>query len=192
MAWRLATASAAATVALAASPVLLPRLDDTVSFKVVSDAPDGWLYDPWLVLPPVEVREAPRAQQMMVELQQMTGWSDRRLAVTLHCSHPTVSAISRGKSSASAGDLRQRLTEAFDVVDRIFLVAGRNPVETDRLLTSPPSKDAASAADLLATRDPAGAYLAALAVRRPARQSGLMRGSFPSRAGSATSEVAIE
>lgn len=190
MAWKTATASAAATMALAVWPLGL-RPDETVSFDVLPPIAHGGLFDQWVVLPDPALRRVSDAQRMVTELKQMTGWSDRRFAHVLRSSHPTVSSVAHGRSNARSGDLYERIAEAFEVADRIFLVAGRNPAETDRLLSSE-AADGPSAVELLRDRDPSGAYLAALDVHRPARRSGFMRGARPAAAGSATSEVTID
>lgn len=191
MAWKTATVSAAATMALAAWPLTPARLDDTVSFDVLAPNVQGGLFDQWVVLPDPALRRVSDAQRMVTELKEMTGWSDRRFAQVLRSSHPTVSSVAHGRSNARSGDLYERIAETFEVVDRIFLVAGRNPAETDRLLSSE-TVDGLSAAELLQDRDPSGAYLAALDVHRPARRTGFMRGFRPAEAGSATSEVTID
>ncbi|HXH59119.1 hypothetical protein [Iamia sp.] len=129
---------------------------------------------------------------MVIEIQRMTGWSGRRLAEVLRSTHPTVRAVARGASSARYGDLYGRINDAYDIVGRIFLVAGRNPHEANRLLTTPPSEGAPYAASLLAERDSAGAYLAALAVNQPQRAPGLIRGMWPSRVGEATVDLATD
>lgn len=167
-------------------------MDDTISFAPVSRAPSPDLFDPWILLPEPMSQGVPPAQRMVTEIQRMTGWSDRRLAEVLHSTHPTVRAVARGASSARRGDLHGRISDAYGVIQRIFLVARQNPHEADRLLTTSPSEGSPDAASLLAHRDAAGAYLVALAVSRPQRTPGLIRGMWPSGVGDATADLAAD
>ena len=160
------------------STALLPSLENR-----------GDLFDPWVRVPEAPSRLAPHAQRLTQELLSWTGWSHRSLASVLEISHPTVSALEQGTSSARAGDLFDRLVEVHEVVERVHLVADRDASRTSHLLsTTPESSD--SARELLAERRPAEAYLAALDVLSPRRVGPMMQGIWPARAGEATVDLA--
>ena len=118
-----------------------------------------------------------------------TGWSHRGLANVLEISHPTVSALEQGTSPARVGDLFDRLVEAHEVVRRVHLIAARDPSRTRHLLRTP-SASGVSAETLLARRQPAEAYLAALDAQRPRRVGPMMQSIWPARAGDATVDLA--
>jgi hypothetical protein len=183
-----ATASAAATVILSL-PVAYAPLDDTVNARPVDISPG--VFDYWVLVPSEESRPAPRAQRLTQAVREWTGWSNRKLAGVLRTSHPTVAALEQGRSAGRVGDLFERLVELHGVVQRIFLVANRDASEVDRLLVTP-SAAGPTAADLLADRRPAEAYLAALEVNRPRRTGPMMRGIWPTQAGRATVDLADE
>lgn len=169
---------------------MLARLDETVSFEPWhGTAPP--LFDTWVRMPEPALRGAPPAQRMVSEIRRMTAWSDRRLADVLRSTHPTVSAVATGRSTALVGDLHTRIASTLDVVERIFLVADQNAHETNRLMSTVPPGSDSDAASMLADGSPAAAYLAALAVHQPPRSSGMMRGIWPAQAGQADTELNV-
>ena len=151
---------------------------------------DGFeLFDWWVETPKIVSQPAPQVQRLTQELLVWTGWSHRRLANVLKISHPTVSALEQGTSSARVGDLFDRLVEAHEVVKRVHLIADRDPSRTSRLLSTPP-EPGNSASSLLARRRPAEAYLAALDAQRPRRAEPMMQSIWPARVGEATVDLA--
>ena len=147
------------------------------------------LFDRWVKTPEIVSRPAPQAQRLTQELLVWTGWSHRSLANVLKISHPTVSALEQGTSPARVGDLFDRLVEAHEVVRRVHLIAARDPSRTSHLLHTP-SASGISAEALLARRQPAEAYLAALDAQRPRRVGPLMQSIWPASAGDATIDLA--
>jgi transcriptional regulator with XRE-family HTH domain len=143
-----------------------------------------WTLGDWvIVLPTPDLHPAPAMQQVVRQLRQWTGWSTRRLAEVLHTSHTTIRAVESGRPlvGGHSGDLRRRLTEAHDVVERVFLVADRNAEQVATILDSAPA-GRRSAVEELKWGDPARAYLTAVDVLRPRRQ-GLIVGDRPRRGG---------
>ena len=151
---------------------------------VISDRDHFWRVGGWPIVVPVPPpMPAPDMQRQVARLRSWTGWSARRLADALGTSHTTVLGVEGGRRliQSHSGQLRQRLSDAHDVVERIFLVAGRDPSTTAFALeTAMPGR--AAAIDELRSGDPARAYLAAIDVLRP-RPPGLLVGERPRRGG---------
>ncbi|MGO9790872.1 MAG: hypothetical protein ACLP8S_15660 [Solirubrobacteraceae bacterium] len=80
-----------------------------------------------------------------------------------------------------SGDLRRRVGEVHDVVERDHLLAEQDPGATSRLLAAAPSRGQ-SAVDALCAGRPETAYLAAIDALRP-RPTGMLTGSRPRRSG---------
>jgi hypothetical protein len=143
-----------------------------------------WMLGGWvIVLPAPELHPAPSMQQVARQLRQWTGWSSRRLAEVLETSHTTIRAVEYGRPlvGGHSGDLRRRLTDAHDVVERVFLLADRDPARVSTILdTAPPGRR--SAVDELKAGEPGSAYLAAVDVLRP-RRPGLVVGDRSRRGG---------
>lgn len=161
--------------------------DATVLLRRLEDRDE--LFDLWVEPPETVRRSAPQARRLTHELLVWTGWSHRSLANVLEISHPTVSALERGTSSARVGDLFDRLVEVHEVVRRVHLIADRDVSRTSHLLGTP-TESGDIARELLAERRPAEAYLAALDAQRPRRAGPMMQGIWPARAGDATIELA--
>ena len=168
-------------------PWRFPSSDATVLLMPLEERGD--LFDWWVATPEIVSRPAPQAQRLTRELLVWTGWSHRGLANVLAISHPTVSALEQGTSPARVGDLFDRLVEAHEVVRRVHLIADRDPSRTCYLLSAP-AASGASAETLLAKRQPADAYLAALDAQRPRRVGSMMQSIWPARAGDATIDLA--
>lgn len=168
-------------------PWRLIHRDATVLSRPLADRDE--LFDLWVKTPEIASRPAPQAQLLTQELLAWTGWSRRGLASMLEISHPTVSALEQGVSTARAGDLFDRLVEVHEVVRRVHLVADRDTSRTSHLLDTL-SESGDSARDLLAQRRPAEAYLAALDAQRPRRVGPMMQSIWPARAGDATVDLA--
>lgn len=159
--------------------------DTTVNFIPARSRHRFPLFEALWRLPEQEPEPAPRTQVLTMTLRRQTGWSQRRLATVLRSTHPTVRALEEGRSSAPHHDLYNQLVGVHEVVDRVFVLAGRDAGEVDRLLSTTPPLGR-SAVDLLAVGDFAGAFLAALDVLRPRRTTSTMRGRWASRPGTAT------
>lgn len=142
-------------------------------------------FAPWVTLAVPKERVSPEHQRLVLAIESLTGWSDRRLAAILGVSHPTVSKLRQGTSSraGSRTGLLPRLIDAHEVVSRIFQLVSGDAEMTDRALSTP--IDGRSGLDYLAEGNRAKAYLAALDVIHP-RPEGPVMGDFPARAGRAT------
>lgn len=143
-----------------------------------------WTLGDWaLIVPPPIPRPAPEMQRIARHLMEWTGWSAHRLAEVLGTSHTTVLGIGNGRPllDSRSGDLRRRLTEAHDVIERVYLLVNRDSDTVARLLdTVPPGRR--SAIEEMQAGEPARAYLAAIDVLRP-RTPGLLVGNRPRRGG---------
>lgn len=156
-------------------------LQQPIARPAVDTRSDIWRVGGWAVgLPPSQPRPVPEATRLITLIRDRTGWSGRRLAEILRVSHSTVGRITRGQrpEQAHSGDLPGRLRNAYEVVDRIYLLVSRDPQATARTL------DAAvagrrSPADELRAGNPAGAYLTAVDILRPPQTTGLLTGSRP-------------
>ena len=178
--------SAAAFVALLAFPGVAP--DVTVSTMPVNPARDG-IYDIRVRVPELISRPSPRRQRLTQEIRRQTGWSHRQLARVLEISHPTVRALEEGRSRLGESEVLARLIEVDSVVSRVFMLTGQDANETRRVLESGTSGSGPSPVELLRTRQPSEAYLAAMDVIRPPARSPLMTGIWASRAGEGTHDL---
>lgn len=141
-----------------------------------------------LIVPPPIPRPAPEMQRIARHLMEWTGWSAHRLAEVLGTSHTTVLGIKGGRPlvDGRSGDLRRRLTDAHDVIERVYLLANRDPDTVARLLDTA-SAGRKTAIEEMQAGEPARAYLAAIDVLRP-RAPGLLVGNRP-RQGGATAPL---
>lgn len=156
-------------------PVRHRTLDTNRPFWMVGE----W----WLVLPTTVVRRAPDVQRMISDVRAWTGWSSRQLARVLGTSHTTVLNAEAGRPllALRSGDLRRRINEVHDVVERVYLLAERDASTTSRLLATAPRRGQ-SAVDALRAGRPERAYIAAIDALRP-RPTGMLTGSRPRRSG---------
>ncbi len=113
----------------------------------------------------------------------MDDWSSRQLARVLGTSHTTVLNAEAGRPllALRSGDLRRRVGEVHDVVERVHLLAERDAGATSRLLATAPSRGQ-SAVDALRAGRPETSYLAAIDALTP-RPTGMLTGSRPRRSG---------
>jgi hypothetical protein len=145
---------------------------------------DIWTVGEWvIVVPKPVVHRAPDVQRMIADVRASTRWSARQLARILGTSHTTVLNAEAGRPlmEARTGDLRRRVGEVHDVVERVFVLAGEDPRATARVMGTAP-RGGRSAVDSLRDRNPGGAYLSAIDVLRP-RPAGLLVGDRPRREG---------
>lgn len=148
------------------------------------------VFQPWIDVPEYRPVRAPQAQWLVHDVKAATRWSARFIATLLGTTHPTIAALLDGRAAGGRHlpELHARLREIHDVVTRVHAIAGHDPEETVRLLTTAPV-GAVPAVDLLRSRNPASAYLAVVDVARPPRSGGLMTGLFPVRGGEATAAL---
>jgi transcriptional regulator with XRE-family HTH domain len=158
-------------------------LQQPVTRPAIDTRGDFWRVGGWDVgLPPSPPRPVPEATRLITLIRDRTGWSGRRLAEILPVSHTTVRRIAAGQQpeSSHSGDLPVRLRDAYDVIDRIYLLLARDPQATahalDRAL---PGRNSPS--QELRAGHPADAYLAAIDALRPPRAPGLLTGDRPRR-----------
>ena len=159
--------------------VLRDLLDTATKFWTIGD---------WPIDVPAPVPHAtPRLQRVISEIRGWTGWSARRLAEVADSSHTTILNAENGRPlvSAHSGDLRHRLLDLHDVVERTYLLAGRDPHQTDNLLTTASPKGRSAVQELVETGDAGRAYIAVLDALRP-RQAGLFVADRPRQDGRTT------
>jgi transcriptional regulator with XRE-family HTH domain len=154
------------------------------SHPPVRTSSDGlWTVGEWLIrIPNQDTSSAPEVHRFVSEIRNRTGWSARRLAEIVGTSHTTILRIENGGRlvTGHSGELRRRLSQAEDVVARIYVIAGRDQETTARLLEEAAPPSGRSAVDFLQSDEPARAYLAAIDVARP-RPPGLLVGTRPRR-----------
>lgn len=137
--------------------------------------PQVWIVGGWdAVFPTPTPLPAPDMQRMVSKLLEWTGWSRRGLADAIGTSHTTVRGIENGRRviEGHSGDLRRRITDTYDVIERVFLLAHRDPNAAARLLETPPMGRRSGLDELRAGR-PAQAYLAVVDALRP-RRAGIL------------------
>jgi hypothetical protein len=147
-----------------------------------------WTLGDWpIVLRAPVPNAAPRLQRMIKEMRDRTGWSARRLAEVVGSTHTTILNAENGRPlvSGHSGDLRQRLVETYDLIERVYVLADRDPDKTAAVLATAPPGRRSAVEELRAARDPGRAYLAALDAIRP-RQAGLLVGGRQRRDGPST------
>jgi len=159
-------------------------LDRVITPPTLDTESTLWTLAGWaLVLPVPDVRPAPGLQQMARKIRNWTGWSTRKLAEVLGTSHTTVRAVEQGRPlvDGHSGDLWRRLTDTHDVVERTWLLVGRDPTRAASVLDTA-SADGPRPVDELRRGDPPAAYLAVVDTLRP-RRPGLIVGDRPRRGG---------
>ncbi len=168
--------------ALYGEPLGVPVVTTTIHTGTILWTVGDWAID----LPAPTVHRAPDVQRMIRDLRARTQWSSRQLATVLGTSHTTILNAEAGRPlmQARTGDLRRRVGAAHDVVERVFILAGSDPVETARILDTA-RRGGPSAVDALRERNAERAYLSAIDVLRP-RPTGLLVGDRPRRGGATT------
>jgi len=147
-----------------------------------------WTIGDWPIRVPAVVSPAvPRLQRVIREMRERTGWSARRLAEIVGTSHTTIINAENGRPlvSGHSGDLRQRLVETHDLIERVYVLVERDPVRTATILAVAPTGRRSAVEELRETGDPGRAYLAALDAIRP-RRGWLLVGDRPRRDGPTT------
>lgn len=163
-------------------------LQRTVFPEPLNTAATIWTIGDWPIAVPAPVPHAiPRLQRVINEIRKRTGWSARRLADIVASSHTTILNAENGRPvvSGHSGDLRQRLLQVHDVVERVYLLADRDPRQTETVLSTAPPNRRSAVDELAATGDAGRAYLAALDVLHP-RRPGLIVGTRPRQDGQTT------
>lgn len=149
-----------------------------------------WRVGDWaLVVPVSPPRPLPEITRLITLIRDRTGWSARYLSEILHVSHTTVLRIAAGQQPdpAHSGDLPSRIRNAYDVIDRVYLLVHRDPAATARILREA-SPGRRSPVEELRADNAAAAYLAAVDALRPPRATGLLTGDRP-RSGGATAPL---
>lgn len=168
----------------AMSGELLEGVVDSPPLDTSLSSPFLWALGGWkLVLPVPDIRAVPELQLMARQVRSWTGWSTRKLAGVVGTTHTTIQAVENGRPlvEGRSGNLRQRLTSAYELIERVYLLAGRDADQVAAILdTAPP--DRRSPVDELRFGDSARAYLAVVDVLRP-RRPGLIVGNRPRRGG---------
>lgn len=147
-----------------------------------------WTVGYWpIAIPPPIPHTIPRLQRVIREVRDWTGWSARRLADLVGSTHTTILNAENGRPlvSGHSGDLRERLLNVHDVVERVYLLAGRDRQQTGTVLSTAPADGRSAIEEFLETGDPGRAYIAALDVLRP-RRAGLIVGDRPRQDGRTT------
>lgn len=163
-------------------------LQRTVFPEPLNTAATFWTIGDWpIAVPPPVSHAIPRLQRVVREIRDRTGWSARRLAEVVGSSHTTILNAENGRPlvSGHSGDLRQRLLDVYEVVERVYLLASRDRRQTEAILSTAPANRRSAVDELTATGDAGRAYIAALDVLRP-RRAGLIVGDRPRRDGRTT------
>lgn len=152
-----------------------PHIDTRASIWRVG----GWAVD----VPPCPPQPVPEAARLITLIRDRTDWSARKIAGILGVSHSTVRRFANGQrpDPAHSGDVAARLRATYDVVDRVYLLFGRDHVATARLLGTELPGRLSPEAELQAGNF-ADAYLAAIDAIRP-REQGILVGDRPRRDG---------
>jgi hypothetical protein len=159
--------------------VFAEPLNTTSTFWTVGDWP--------IRVPPPVPHMMPRLQRVIHEVRDWTGWSARRLADIVGSTHTTIINAENGRPllTGHSGDLRQRLLDLHDLVERVYLLAGRDSQQAASVLSTSPPNGRSAVDELRETGDPGRAYIVVLDVLRP-RRTGLLIGSRPRRDGPTT------
>ena len=168
------------SVGFAALGYRLPRLFDPTPLPVLDRRRRVDPYAPAYPVPEQQVHEAPELVQQLHELHRMTEWTNRTLGEVIGVSHPTIAQALRGNAGAlsRSATQRQRLADAYTVVSRIFLLAGRDASRTAAALDTLTTDDM-TAIDLLSNGQVTRAYLAATRALRPPRIGEMITGAYP-------------
>lgn len=145
---------------------------------------------------PSAAREAegayePSIHEAALRIRQVTGWSDRTMAIAFGTSHPTVKALLDGRTVKRVIGLDERIKNTLALIDRLS-VAAQNVNRPVASVLERQGADGRSALDLMARGDFGLAYVVALDALRPPRQSGLMQGMWPAAVGQSSSAVTHE
>lgn len=168
------------TAGIATFGYRLPRLLDPTTLPGLNRREGINPYTSAYRVPDQQVQAAPESARQVRELARMTRWTNRTLGEIIGVSHPTVGQALRGNAGAlSRGTAqRQRLADAYTVVSRIFLLAGRDVGRTAAALDTP-TADGLTAIDHLAAGRVTKAYLTAAQALRPSHAGELMTGAHP-------------
>jgi hypothetical protein len=141
-------------------------------------------------LPAPQRRRSPVLAERTRQIKAVTGWSMRALATMLGTTHPTVSAVLDGSPTGMrAPELPGRIMAMADLVERLNAVTSGDRSTLLTALTSPSGSEGRSAVEYARQGDSGRAYIAALDVLRPPRQTGMMQGRWPVQVGRATSPL---
>lgn len=120
----------------------------------------------WVSLPPVTASAPSSLPQLIRQIREYTGWSQRDLATVLLISHTTVRKLeSDGRVTPRSRAAATRVAPIHDLVRRLAAAAGHNPRRVATALSTPDQRDGRPV-DLMAAGEFALAYVAALRALR--------------------------
>lgn len=144
---------------------------------VISHEPDP--YSLPYELPVLGEERSVEDDQMVSQIKNWTGWSNRALAEVIGTTHPTIRAVQEGRLVLTPRnpEYRRRLRETYEVMARLAVIAGN---DTARLRDGLDTVvDGRSASDHLRNDRPSEAYLLAIRQLRPPSSDQLRVGSRP-------------
>ncbi len=140
--------------------------------------PDPFVSD--YVIPMPIVSESPDVTRKLNDLVRWSGWSNRVLGLIIGVSHPTVAHALAGRAGALSRreDAVRRLDAAYDVVERIYILASHKKGRVAEVMETADRNDM-TAIKHLTVGNVADAYLTVLRALRPPRSKGMMVGRYP-------------
>lgn len=129
------------------------------------------IFAPWVKLVSSPPRETPPIVRAVQRLVALTGMSNRRLATLLTTTHPTVASVLQGNEPDRLPRLAATATSLLNVMEKIFIVCGRDPRRVQAAMRFPAGGDA-TVADLLRDGKYGQAYLAVIDANQAPRRLG--------------------
>jgi transcriptional regulator with XRE-family HTH domain len=142
-----------------------------------------------IMVPKVSPNPAPSIQIKTRELIRWTGWSQRELAEVLGTTHPTIGALTSGRTTdlVRRSDLKQALMDLHAVCMRLRVLFPGDKAALRECLQF--SVGGESVAKMAASGRPAAAYIAALEACAGRHAEDLPQPIFPLVAGEATAAL---
>lgn len=134
----------------------------------------------------VSKRSRPGVAELLADVQRWTRWSDRKAAIIIGTTHPTIKRLAQNESSPRSSQAIERLRHVHDVLERLAPLV-TDPEELRELLQASPGDSRVSVEDLLINANYGAAYRLALTEVSGPRP--VMLGSSPARPGHATFPV---
>lgn len=158
----------------------LPDLHDKTDLPVDVERPPIDPYTSQYIMPRPVPRQAPEIQQNVHELRAWTNWTDDTLAKIIGTANLTWADLLGDRSNVLTHNeaARRRLEEAYDIVFRIYVLAGRSTGQTAAVLDQEASGSSSPKTHLIEGR-PREAYLTAVQALRPPQTSGMMTSHSP-------------
>lgn len=157
-------------------PPLGTRLPQRIKYVSVDllPAPESLNFCAWVKLPSYVPRKRQELTGTVRRLISETGWSNRRLAMIVGTTHPTIGAIAKGREPERNPQLRDALIRTADVVARISALTHGDRRRLNATLQTPLGASGRTPLDLLASGRYAQAYLTAVDVIRGRRQPNVL------------------